>query len=128
MELTISGAAADLARLYPWLDEAAGQDAIPDAVLQRLHVALEEAVVNVALHAFTGEGEEYMTITYQRDPGFATVTITDPGPEFDPVTGQAATDAEIGGKGLILLRHFCKDVSYRRVAGQNQLTLRFQTE
>jgi anti-sigma regulatory factor (Ser/Thr protein kinase) len=128
MELNISGAAADLARLYPWLDEAASGDAIPDPVLSRMHIALEEAVMNVAMHGFSEDGGDRMTITYQCAPGLATLTISDPGPEFDPVTGQAAEDAEIGGKGLILLRHFCKDVTYRRVDGQNQLTLRFKLE
>ncbi len=128
MELNISGAAADLARLYPWLDEAAAQDEIPDSVLSRMHVALEEAVMNIAMHALPADGGDRITVTYQRGPGLATLTVSDPGPEFDPVTGQAAEDAEIGGKGLILLRHFCKDVSYRREEGQNRLTLRFKTE
>jgi len=128
VELTITSAPGDLARLYPWLDDAAAQDAIPDTVLQRMHIALEEAVMNIAMHGLAEDSEECMTIKYQRDPGLATLTIADSGLEFDPVTGQAAADAEIGGKGLILLRHFCKDITYRRMDGQNQLTLRFKVE
>jgi len=123
--LTISGAAADLARLYPWLDETTAADALPEALAQKIHVALEEAVANVALHAYAGDTTTPMTIEYAHDSGSVTLTLTDSGPPFDPTTAQAPKDAEIGGNGLNLIRHFCKDLTYRRLDGRNQLTMRF---
>jgi hypothetical protein len=34
-------------------------------------------------------------------------------------------DAEPGGLGIKLLRHYCKDISYARESGRNRLTLGF---
>jgi serine/threonine-protein kinase RsbW len=131
---TISTAFSDLAGLYPWLDTAAEPDALPPALLQRMHVALDEAVLNVAMHALPPGGEERITLQYHAGAQHIALIISDPGPPFNPLeapTSPRATsiqDAEIGGNGLVLLRHFCKDIAYRRAGGQNELTLRFPKE
>jgi anti-sigma regulatory factor (Ser/Thr protein kinase) len=128
--LTIGTSHQDLATLYQWLDDAARPDALPAALLNRLHIALEEAVLNVAMH---GElpADAKIAIEYLSAAATVTLAVTDSGKNFDPTAepspDRAATiaTAEIGGKGLILLRHYCKDIFYRREAGRNQLTMRF---
>jgi anti-sigma regulatory factor (Ser/Thr protein kinase) len=50
--LRLTPALEDLARAYPWLDEVTFGAAIPHRILSRMHVVLEEAVANVALHGF----------------------------------------------------------------------------
>jgi len=120
--LRLTTSPADLGRVYPWLDEAAAGDSLPEAFLARLHVALEEAVANIAMHADT----DSFTLEYQADASKISLVVTDGGLPFDPNEGQAKEDAEIGGKGLILLRHFCKDLEYQRVGGVNKLIMRFE--
>jgi anti-sigma regulatory factor (Ser/Thr protein kinase) len=50
--LRIGVALEDLGRLYPWLDDAAAARQVPRPTVQKMHVALEEAVLNVAMHAY----------------------------------------------------------------------------
>ncbi len=129
--LRIGTALDDLARLYPWLDAAAAR-LLPAAIVQKMHVALEEAVMNVAMHAYApGEAGE-ITIRLHADPDAAALVIEDAGPAFDPTAATPrprATSLEAarpGGLGLTLLRHYCRDISYERAEDRNRLTLRFR--
>jgi sigma-B regulation protein RsbU (phosphoserine phosphatase) len=126
--LRLTTSPADLGRVYPWLDEAATGDALPEAFLARLHVALEEAVANIAMHAQT----DSFTLEYLADVSKVSLVVTDDGLPFDPRLAPVPAPAEsleavrAGGKGLILLRHFCKDLEYQRVDGVNKLIMRFE--
>jgi anti-sigma regulatory factor (Ser/Thr protein kinase) len=100
-------------------------------LLNRLHIALEEVVLNIAMHGNLPAEDAKIRIEYLSTAETISLAVTDPGETFDP-TADPSPDrakniatAEIGGKGLILLRHYCKDISYRRINNQNQLTLRF---
>jgi anti-sigma regulatory factor (Ser/Thr protein kinase) len=124
--LTLGASLQELTRLYPWLDEAAREDALPPKLLHRLHVTLEEAVVNVAMHAYPPGEAGSVTIEYVSDAEAVSLMVKDFGVPFDPTAEAVGGETpEIGGKGLILLRHFCPDVSYRRDGEENQLSLRF---
>jgi anti-sigma regulatory factor (Ser/Thr protein kinase) len=123
--LRITTAAADLARLYPWLDDAAAGLGIPSTLLARMHVALEEAVMNVVMHGFdAAEGQEILV----RLSAGPTLTVEDGGREFDPATAplkETPPEDEPGGLGLKLLRHYCPNLTYRRTAKRNILTMHF---
>jgi anti-sigma regulatory factor (Ser/Thr protein kinase) len=129
--LRIGVALADLARLYPWLEAEAASRAVPPALAQKMHVALEEAVMNVAMHAYGPGGDGEIAIRLLAAPDAATLLIEDTGPAFDPTAAvpreRAATLAEtqVGGLGLTLLRHYCKDIAYERAGERNRLSLRF---
>ncbi len=127
-ELRITSAVDELARLYPWLDAAANRLSLNPNMLQAMHVALEEAVMNVAMHGYpAGEAGEII-VQLQVEANAAVLRVEDQGPRFDPVAApeNAGPDqATPGGHGIKLLRHFCKDISYARRADRNFLTLRF---
>ncbi len=122
---------ADLARLHPWLDSAAAARDLPPAMLHGMHVAIEEAVANVALHAFGPDQSGDIAVRLCAAPDAAALVVEDGGRPFDPVTAPVPArparlqDARPGGLGLTLLRHYCRDISYERIDGRNHLTLRF---
>jgi serine/threonine-protein kinase RsbW len=126
--LRICTAPEDLARLYPWLDDEARVLNLPDPMLYGMHVALEEAVMNVVMHA-SDPGE--ISVELRRLEDAAELVVEDGGPAFDlteVVTSErkpSLADARPGGMGLNLMRHYCKDISYERVGERNRLTLRF---
>jgi serine/threonine-protein kinase RsbW len=129
--LRIGVALEDLGRLYPWLDDAAAARQVPRPTVQKMHVALEEAVLNVAMHAYgPGAGGE-ITIRLLASPEAAALVVEDAGPAFDPTMAaprpRAASlqEARPGGLGLTLLRHYCSDIGYERRDDRNRLTLRF---
>ena len=122
---------ADLARLHPWLDRAATARELPQTMLHGMHVAIEEAVANVALHAFGPDQPGEIAVRLCAAPGAAALVVEDGGRPFDPAAAPAPPrparleDARPGGLGLTLLRHYCRDISYERIGGRNRLTLRF---
>ena len=96
-----------------------------------MHVALEEAAVNAALHGFAPDVTGEITVRLRREPGAAVLSVEDNGVAFDPIAASVraradSLDDEIpGGWGLGLIRHFCPAVTYERRAEANHLTLRF---
>ncbi len=129
--LRISKAAEDLARLYPWLDEAAAAFALAPGLLEKMHVALEEAVMNVVMHADLPAAAPEILVSLHAGAGVVALVVEDGGQEFDPVAApekprpKNLAEAEPGGMGLKLLRRYCSAMAYERAAGRNRLTLRF---
>ncbi len=130
-ELRLTSAVEDLGRLYPWLDEAAAEVKVPAALLPGMHVALEEAVVNAALHGFAPDAAGEITVRLRVEAGAAVLSVADNGAAFDPTTApvraraDSLNDETPGGWGLGLIRHFCPAAAYERCADLNHLTLRF---
>ncbi|HVY17270.1 MAG TPA: ATP-binding protein [Rhodopila sp.] len=128
-ELRLTPALADLARVYPWLDQVAAGS--PAAVLSRMHVALEEAVANAALHGFPGGSDGHIVLRALRRGDLMVLEVEDDGIPFDPT--QAAVrarasrleEAEPGGWGLGLIRAFTTSIGYERRGGRNVLRLGF---
>jgi anti-sigma regulatory factor (Ser/Thr protein kinase) len=122
---------ADLARLYPWLDDAARPFALAPKLLNGMQVALEEAVMNVAMHGYQDDAAGEIIVRLRIEADAAILQVEDHGPPFDPVAAPRTADPvtlednDAGGLGLKLLRHFCKDISYAREMDSNRLTLRF---
>ncbi len=129
--LRIGVAVDDLARLYPWLEAAASARNLPAPMVQTMHVALEEAAMNIAMHAYGPGGDGEITIRLLATPKAASLVLEDAGPEFDPTAAPARErpasldEATPGGLGLTLLRHYCPDIRYERTDARNRLTLRF---
>lgn len=129
-ELRIDSAnAEDLERLHPWFDIEART--LPNALRHGMRVALEEAVMNAVMHAFPPNGSGEITVRLRISPGAAALFVEDSGRAFDPTAAPSAgrpaslQEAEPGGLGLTLLRHYCHDITYQRVAERNRLMLRF---
>jgi serine/threonine-protein kinase RsbW len=128
-ELRLGADMAGLARLYPWLEAAAA--GLPDKLRHDMHVALEEAVVNVAMHALPADARDGIVVRLERAAGpvlvGAVLVVEDNGTAFNPVAAPDASGRDApGGLGLKLLRHFCRDVRYERAEGVNRLTMRFR--
>jgi anti-sigma regulatory factor (Ser/Thr protein kinase) len=72
------------AGLYAWLDAALPRSAAPGDVLARIHVALEEAVVNAVLHGFPAGVVGEITVRVSRVGETVRLTVEDNGKAFDP--------------------------------------------
>jgi anti-sigma regulatory factor (Ser/Thr protein kinase) len=129
--LRLTSTREDLGRVYPWLDQVMAGTAIPEALLSRMHVVLEEAVSNVAAHGFAPGVVGEITIRVQIGPDAVLLEVEDTGVAFDPtiapLSRRAARLADVvpGGWGLGLIRRFCPLAAYQRRNGMNHLTMRF---
>jgi len=103
--------------------------ALPDAVRRSLSVALDELLANELSHGMAGRDTGLLTVDAELDQERLTVTLTDDGPPFDPLT-QAAPDTTlsvddrpIGGLGIHLVRELMDEVRYERRDGHNVVVL-----
>ena len=119
----------ELGRLYPWLDGAARAVGLPGSMLPGMHVALEEAVMNAVMHGFAPGPPGRVAVRLDVTHDMAVLVVEDDGRAVDPTLlptiRPGPQDSAVGGLGLTLLRHFCRDISYARVSNHNRLTLRF---
>lgn len=97
---------------------------------RKIELAMEEALVNVILHAYK-EGKGVIELICTTHPKHKiSFTIMDKGASFNPLlhTCKAALDApleerEEGGLGILFIREFMDEVHYERHQQYNVLTL-----
>lgn len=128
LTLQLTNDIAEVPRLASWVEELAETYQLsPDKSFQ-LNLALEEAVVNVMNYAYPGQQGRPISLTaVPFDDGIRFLLI-DEGIPFDP-TQQATPDSAlldsedrpIGGLGILLVREFMSDISYKYEDGRNQL-------
>jgi anti-sigma regulatory factor (Ser/Thr protein kinase) len=94
----------------------------------RLELAVEEWVVNLCTHAYSGHDGEIEVAVWQGN-GQLQIEIIDEGPPFDP-TASAEPDVTLpldqrkpGGLGLLLVRRMTGELRYSRDRGRNIVTL-----
>jgi anti-sigma regulatory factor (Ser/Thr protein kinase) len=93
-----------------------------------MHVALEEAVMNVAMHAFPAGARGEIRIALIDAGDSVELVVEDNGMEFDPTRFFASPQTaglQTGGQGLKLIRHYCSDIRYERAGEWNRLWLCF---
>lgn len=91
---------------------------------QEAAIALEEAFVNVCLHAYP-EGEAgTIRINIEQNEEQIVMDIWDTGIEYDPATTplKEIEEGQIGGHGIRLMRAYCELV-YKREGNVNHLTM-----
>ena len=121
----------ELDSVLAFLEEALeGSDASRKAVTS-LVLALEEAFVNVANYAYEGIRDDgTVTISVCVEDDTAIVTLRDAGMAFDPLALEdpditaSVQDRKIGGLGIYMIRQSTDECSYRRVDGENILTMK----
>ncbi|MBK9966982.1 MAG: ATP-binding protein [Holophagales bacterium] len=113
-----------------WARARADEARLPEARGLDLELAAEEALMNVCLHAYGGQGGEVALRAERTGEGFV-LEIEDSGPPFDPLSAEAPDTTlplearEIGGLGILLVRRVTDQVRWRREKGRNVLTLVF---
>lgn len=128
-ELRLPPGRDQLGALYPWLDSVAA--GVEPGLLARMHVVLEEAVANAALHGFPDGRRGGIVVRFHRAADHLRLEIEDDGIPFDPSIAAprprpaSLETIEPGGWGLGLIRRYASRIDYRRQDGRNLLTLTF---
>lgn len=128
-----SGAPA-VASALAWLEALGEQQGWPPKALFALTLCADEALANVASHARRADGQSaQLWLACGPTPGGLALRIEDDGEAFDP-TAQASPqlaasldEAQIGGHGLRLMRHYLRHLLYRREGLRNVLLLELAT-
>lgn len=131
-ELTIAANGAEVRRASEWLDGACRQHDVPQALVERLVLCLNEVLANVITH---GGGDAraapihlVLEVAREQRHGKAGVRVSDAGIAFDPRAVPARAlpktleEASGGGRGLVLIRRCADWLDYRHEGGRNHLT------
>ncbi len=102
----------------------------PIRVKMQIAVAVEEIYVNIAHYAYAPEtGPATIRAEVGGDPTALTVTFIDQGVQYNPLEHPepdvtlSASERQIGGLGIFMVRKSMSDVRYEYRDGKNILTI-----
>ena len=131
-ELTIRADGDEVRRASDWLHAACREHEVPEALVERLELCLNEVLANVIVHggsaAHSAPVELVLEISVEEGGGKAGVTVSDAGVPFDPLAMPASAspktleEASLGGLGLVMIRRCSDWLDYRNEQGRNRLT------
>ena len=119
-----------------WLNAHATEWNIPEALVLRIDLCLNEVVANCVMHggpAVTFRPLDIeLSMASSHDQTLVTLSITDSGRAFDPTSAApkpralSLSDATPGGLGLVMMRDSASRLAYRRSPGRNHIDILFQ--
>jgi anti-sigma regulatory factor (Ser/Thr protein kinase) len=130
LSLTLKNRLRDLDKLNQAIAHLCPKIGISKKCQCETSLVLEELFTNIIHHGYPDGGDHSVRITISVDEQELTLKIEDDGVPFNPlaVAGPDCTspieDREIGGLGVLLARHFSKEIQYRRQGKKNVLTLK----
>ena len=102
----------------------------PMRAQMQIDVAVEEIYVNIASYAYTpGTGPACLQVELREDPRTLLITFIDSGVPYDPLAkpdpdiSLPASERQIGGLGIFMVKKTMDDMIYEYRDGQNVLTL-----
>jgi anti-sigma regulatory factor (Ser/Thr protein kinase) len=125
-----------IARAIDWADIFAEGHNIAAPIRRRVDIVLDDALMNVVSHGFDNPTGQNIQVAFNLEETKLSIVIADYGRAFDPTAERAnenklegenlnIEDVEIGGLGVGLIRQMTDQMNYKRVDGQNILTLSF---
>ena len=131
LSLTLANRRDEIDRLMNSLESFAATAGVPDDVMFRLTLALEEIVTNVMRHAYpqADADRQQIVVRLSADRDTVTAVVEDTGIPFDPLNVPPPNldglieDRPIGGLGMHLVRSVAQNVTYLREGDRNILTV-----
>jgi len=138
IKLLIENQLVCLDQVSPWLEQAWLECDLPEALRFEMGLCLYEAVANVVMYAFD-DLDGYMMasdavahvieISLILHNNAIEFTIQDDGRPFDPLTQEerpratTIAEAQLGGRGIPLMRGLSDKLEYRRSNSYNYLSI-----
>lgn len=126
MEITVAAKVEELQKVLDFVDEFLEEKECSMKAQVQIDIALEEIFVNVAHYAYTpNDGNVTITLDYDNNDRYLSVTLMDQGIPFDPLAKEdpdvtlAAEDRQIGGLGIYMVKKSMDEVSYSREGDNN---------
>jgi anti-sigma regulatory factor (Ser/Thr protein kinase) len=117
-------------RVVTWVDKIAQKHtSLPKASVNAMVVCVQELLANVALHGTRPDGVARMRVGLEIAAKEIFVRIEDNGDAFDPtndipeVIDTDLASAQVGGRGVRIVRHMSRSMSYVRTGEWNCIQL-----
>ena len=128
--LTLRPELQAISQALQWLENIAERENWPRRTTFGLTLCLDEALTNIVSYAFDSPmAEPTITVACHLEADRVMIELRDNGRAHDPTVHEppelAANldEAQFGGHGVRLMRHYLHDVAYQRIAGWNCLTM-----
>ena len=128
-EFTIEAKVNNLGQVTSFVSEQLEQMDCPPAVQMQIELAVDEIFTNISMYAYA-PGTGNVTVKVDSDkPKMITLIFIDKGVPYDPLkkedpdTTLPASERQIGGLGIFLVKKTMDDMAYEYRDGQNILTL-----
>jgi anti-sigma regulatory factor (Ser/Thr protein kinase) len=129
LEFTLEAQLESLGDCRAYIDAKGQALGLESPLLGDLRLVVDEAVTNIVLHAYQGEGGP-VELQLSRDGDDVVVLIRDQGPAFDPdgvaepALNTALAERKPGGMGIFLMRQMMDEVTFApQPQGGNELRL-----
>jgi anti-sigma regulatory factor (Ser/Thr protein kinase) len=118
-EMIITSSIDEVQNLLRWVDLVLEESDITEkAFVDELIVAVDEAVSNIILHAYSSEPDNIVKVVLDIQSESVTVKIFDTGKTFEPdsvplpVKVKSIQDTNLEGFGMMLVHSFMDEVTY----------------
>ncbi len=129
-ELTIEAKIENLSCVMNFVTEQLENVSCSPAAQMQIELAVDEIFTNISMYAYAPE-IGLVTIQVESDePGFITLTFIDSGIPYDPLakedpdTTLSASERQIGGLGIFLVKKTMDGMAYEYKEGHNILHLK----
>lgn len=129
-EIVVPAALREVDRVRRFLKDYVAGLRLGEEDSLKIELALHEICVNVALYAYPEEPRGDMAVRLWREDGALFIEVRDRGVPFNPVKKKNPNllvklrRGQPGGLGVYFYRTLMDGLSYKRVRGQNVLTVR----
>lgn len=102
-------------------------------IIYRIHISLEEILVNVASYAYPKDEKGMMSASYiiKDNPRMIIITIKDKGIPFDPLKDAKEPDLDasveerrVGGLGIFIAKNTMDEITHERINDENVLIIK----
>jgi len=120
----------ELKKMFELTEELQKELKLPKDIVFNMNLALEEALTNVILYAYPNSSGTIELEVKKTDEANLTFILKDKGIAFNPLVEapkadvtSSATEREIGGLGIFLIRQLMDFVEYERKEDKNILRM-----
>lgn len=116
--LTVPGLYDEIKNICQFVAQGAEAAGLEETAVFHIELACDEACTNVIEHAYGGEGNGKIKVSWQVQGDMFIITVNDTGGHFDPgeIPPPPTTDnienVKIGGLGIHFMRKVMDDVSF----------------
>ena len=136
VELEVPAQLSVLRRVSAWLSSHATEWRVPETLIPRIDLCLNEVVANCVIHGGPAVTDRPLTLQLSmassHDQTLVTLSIADSGRAFDPTSvapkarAVSLSDATPGGLGLVMMRDSASRLAYRHSSSRNHIDILFQ--
>lgn len=128
-ELTIRNRRSEFIKIEKWIAEFAKYAKLSERDTFSLDLVLNEALINIISYGYDDDKEHTILIRINHTSSEIEIEIIDDALPFNPLSVQPAEaaqsleEANIGGRGIILMKKYCTKLNYCYTDQKNHLYL-----